>query len=69
MFGSIGKIERSVQVVRSSIKAKFEMCAGHPGLVGLRELNFHDNKGGKPARINQRIGRRPIAAFYPFGPE
>jgi hypothetical protein len=32
-------------------------------LVRLAELNFNDDKGGKPVGINQHIGRRPIAAF------
>ncbi len=51
------------QVVGSSIKTKFEMRAGQPVLVRLPELNFNDDKGGKPVGINQHIGRRPIAAF------
>ncbi len=32
-------------------------------LVRLPELNFIDDKAGKPVGINQHIGRRPIAAF------
>ncbi len=32
-------------------------------LVRLPELNFNDDKGGKPVGINQHIGRWPIAAF------
>jgi hypothetical protein len=51
------------QVVGSSIKTKFEMRDGQPVLVRLPELNFNDDKGGKPVGINQHIGRRPIAAF------
>jgi hypothetical protein len=51
------------QVVGSSIKAKFEMRDGKPVLLRLPELNFIDDKSGKPAGINQHIGRRPIAAF------
>jgi hypothetical protein len=31
--------------------------------VRLPELNFNDDKDGKPVAINQHIGRRPIAAF------
>jgi hypothetical protein len=31
--------------------------------VRLPELNFNDDKSGKPVGINQHIGRRPIAAF------
>ena len=32
-------------------------------LVRLPELNFIDDKTGKPVGINEHIGRRPIAAF------
>jgi hypothetical protein len=51
------------QVVGSSIKTKFEVRDGKPVLVRLPELNFIDDKAGKPVGINQHIGRRPIAAF------
>jgi len=51
------------QIVGSSIKTKFEMRDGKPVLVRLPELNFYDDKGGKPVAIQQHIGRRPIAAF------
>jgi hypothetical protein len=51
------------QVVGSSIKTKFEMRDGKPVLVRLPELNFNDDKGGKPVGINQHIGRVPLAAF------
>src|SRR5438132_5082064 len=51
------------QVVGSSIKTKFEMRDGKPVLVRLPEINFTDDKAGKPVGINQHIGRRPIAAF------
>jgi phosphoglycolate phosphatase-like HAD superfamily hydrolase len=51
------------QVVGSSIKTKYEMRDGMPVLVRLPELNFIDDKAGKPIGINTYIGRRPIAAF------
>jgi phosphoserine phosphatase len=51
------------QVVGSSIKTKFEMRDGRPVLVRLPELNFIDDKAGKPVGIQSHIGRRPIAAF------
>jgi hypothetical protein len=51
------------QVVGSSIKTKFEMRDGKPVLVRLPELDFIDDKDGKPISINSHIGRRPIAAF------
>jgi len=51
------------QVIGSSIKTKYELRDGRPVLVRLPEINFIDDKGGKPVGINQHIGRRPIAAF------
>lgn len=51
------------QVVGSSIKTKFEMRDGIPTLFRLPEVNFIDDKTGKPIGINEAIGRRPIAAF------
>ena len=51
------------QVVGSSIKTKFELRDGVPVLVRLPEINFIDDKAGKPVGINQHIGRRPIAVF------
>jgi len=51
------------QVIGSSIKTKFEMRDGKPALVRLPELDFIDDKDGKPVGINSHIGRRPIAAF------
>ena len=51
------------QVVGSSIKTEFEMRDGIPALVRKPEIDFIDDKAGKPVGINQHIGRRPIAAF------
>jgi len=51
------------QVIGSSIKTKFELRDGTSVLVRLPEINFIDDKAGKPVGINQHIGRRPIAAF------
>ncbi len=51
------------QVIGSSIMVEFEMREGTPVLVRLPELNFYDDKEGKPVAIHQQIGRRPIAAF------
>jgi len=51
------------QVVGSSIKTKFELRDGKPVLVRLPQLNFNDDKAGKPVAINQHIGRRPVMAF------
>ena len=51
------------QVVGSSIKTKFELRDGKPVIVRLPELNFIDDKEGKPVGIQMHIGRRPLAAF------
>jgi phosphoglycolate phosphatase-like HAD superfamily hydrolase len=51
------------QVVGSSIKTKFELRDGKAVLVRLPELNFIDDKDGKPVGINVHIGRRPVMAF------
>jgi phosphoglycolate phosphatase-like HAD superfamily hydrolase len=51
------------QVVGSSIKTAYEVGDGVPVIVRLPELNFIDDKQGKPLGINSHIGRRPIAAF------
>ena len=40
------------QVIGSSIKTKFEVRDGKPVLVRLPELNFIDDKAGKPVGIN-----------------
>ena len=51
------------QVVGSSIKTRFQMKDGLPVLFRLPEINFIDDKVGKPIGINAHIGRRPVAAF------
>jgi phosphoglycolate phosphatase-like HAD superfamily hydrolase len=51
------------QVVGSSIKTKFAMKDEDPTLFRLPEVNFVDDKDGKPVGIQQHIGRKPIAAF------
>jgi hypothetical protein len=51
------------QVVGSSIKTKYELQEGKPVIVRLPELDFIDDKAGKPVGINKFIGRRPLAAF------
>jgi len=51
------------QVVGSTGKLKFELGDGQPVLMKLPEVQFIDDKGGKPVGIQMNIGRRPIAAF------
>jgi phosphoglycolate phosphatase-like HAD superfamily hydrolase len=51
------------QVIGSTGKLKFELRDGKPVLVKLPEIDFIDDKAGKPAGIHKVIGRRPILAF------
>lgn len=51
------------QVVGSSIKTAYEVRDGVPVITRLPEMNFIDDKEGKPVGINSHIGRRPIVAF------
>ena len=50
-------------VIGSSFKTKYEVRDGKAVIVRLPELNFIDDKAGKPVAIQQHIGRRPVAAF------
>lgn len=50
------------QIVGSSIKTQFELRDGKPVLLRLPEIDFIDDKAGKPVGINAHIGRRPIFA-------
>ncbi len=51
------------QVIGSRAKLKYELREGKAVLMRLPELEFLDDGPGKPAGIQQAIGRRPIAAF------
>ena len=51
------------QVVGSAGRTKLEVRNNMPVLIKLPELDFVDDKAGKPIGIQSRIGRRPIAAF------
>jgi phosphoglycolate phosphatase-like HAD superfamily hydrolase len=51
------------QVIGSSIRTKYEVRDGRPLIVRLPEIEFIDDKAGKPVGINRYIGRRPILAF------
>ncbi|MEZ5570361.1 MAG: HAD family hydrolase [Halioglobus sp.] len=50
------------QVVGSSIKTRYAVVEGVPTLLRLPEMNFIDDKAGKPVGINAHIGRRPVIA-------
>ncbi len=51
------------QVVGSSIKTEFQIKDGAPTLFRLPQVDFIDDKAGKPVGINSHLGRRPIASF------
>jgi phosphoserine phosphatase len=51
------------QAIGSVIKTKFELRDEKPVLIRLPEIDFIDDKEGKPVGIHKFIGRRPIAAF------
>jgi phosphoserine phosphatase len=51
------------QVIGSSIQTKYEVRDGGPVFVRLPQLDFVDDKAGKPVGIHKFIGRRPILAF------
>jgi phosphoglycolate phosphatase-like HAD superfamily hydrolase len=51
------------QVVGSSVKTKYEVRNGKPAIVRLPQIDFIDDKAGKPVGIHKFIGKRPIAAF------
>jgi len=51
------------QVIGSSIKVKYELRDDKPVLMRLPEVDFIDDKTGKPIGIHKFIGRSPIAAF------
>jgi len=51
------------QVIGSSIRTRYEVRDGRPVIVRLPEIEFIDDKAGKPVGIHKFVGRRPIAAF------
>jgi phosphoserine phosphatase len=51
------------QVIGSTIKTRYEQRNGRPAIVRLPEVDFIDDKAGKPVAISKFIGKRPIAAF------
>ncbi len=50
------------QIIGSSIKMKYEYNNGNPTITKLPELDFIDDKDGKPAGIAKYIGRKPVFA-------
>ena len=50
------------QVVGSSIKTEYEYNDGNPVIKRLPEIDFIDDKEGKPEGIHKFIGRKPVFA-------
>ncbi|NOQ92366.1 MAG: haloacid dehalogenase-like hydrolase [Flavobacteriaceae bacterium] len=48
------------QIIGSRIKTKFEYNDGNPKIIRLPELDFIDDKEGKPLNIQKIIGKKPI---------
>jgi phosphoglycolate phosphatase-like HAD superfamily hydrolase len=51
------------RVIGSSVETRYEVQGGKPSLLRVPEVDFVNDKGGKPVGIHKRIGRRPILAF------
>ncbi|HEX6847844.1 MAG TPA: HAD family hydrolase [Chitinophagaceae bacterium] len=50
------------QIIGSSIKSKYDYNKGDPRIIKLAELDFFDDKEGKPVAIQKYIGRKPVFA-------
>jgi len=48
------------QVVGSSTKVKYDTTGAQPVLIKLADVNFNDDKLGKPVGIHEHIGKRPV---------
>jgi hypothetical protein len=51
------------QVIGSRVKVQYSTESGKPELIRMPDMDFIDDKAGKPVGIHQLIGRHPIAAF------
>ncbi|MEI8596128.1 HAD family hydrolase [Photobacterium sp. Hal280] len=51
------------QIIGSTIKTEFKLVEGKPAITRLPEIDFIDDKEGKPVNIQKIIGRRPVIAF------
>ena len=50
------------QIIGSTVKTEYVVSGGKPQLMRKPEIDFIDDKAGKPVNINKIIGRRPIIA-------
>jgi phosphoserine phosphatase len=52
----------SEQIIGSRIKTRFEYNDGNPTIIRLPEIDFIDDKNGKPLNIQKIIGKKPVFA-------
>jgi phosphoglycolate phosphatase-like HAD superfamily hydrolase len=52
----------SEQIIGSTVKTEFDYNNGNPVMRRLAELDFNDDKEGKPVNINKFIGKKPVFA-------
>ena len=50
------------QIIGSSIKTEYSYNDGNPEIVRLPEIDFIDDKEGKPVNINKITGKKPVFA-------
>jgi hypothetical protein len=50
------------QIIGSTLETDFVIGENGPQIIRLPELNFNDDKKGKPIAINRHIGRIPVFA-------
>jgi phosphoserine phosphatase len=51
------------RIIGSTIRTRYDVGETVPRIIRLPEIDFVDEKSGKPIAINRFLGRRPIAAF------
>ncbi|WP_084456983.1 haloacid dehalogenase-like hydrolase [Desulfogranum mediterraneum] len=51
------------QVIGTTVKTSYEQRQGRPVIRRQQQLDFFNDKAGKPLAINHHIGRRPVMAF------
>ncbi|MFV0322420.1 MAG: HAD family hydrolase [Alphaproteobacteria bacterium] len=52
----------SERIIGSRLKNEYQVIEGEPVIIKLPELEFNDDKEGKPVAIHNNIGKKPILA-------
>ncbi|MDQ9093177.1 HAD family hydrolase [Pseudoalteromonas haloplanktis] len=50
------------QIIGSTVKTEYVVNGGKPQIMRKPEMDFLDDKAGKPVNINRIIGRKPVIA-------